>query len=126
MDRQDKVERGLNALGKPIAFSEAFPTIGALRIEVEIRKDGPMGPADTRYFGIDRPPGEYVRCPRSSCVDGGWCIADFLRDMVAKGETTRQTGGICSGQERMNRSNFRKCLTHYSADIEIGYKNISP
>jgi hypothetical protein len=124
VDRQDKVERGLYIFGQPVPFSEAYPQIAGLKVTVEIRKDGPMGRTDTRYFGSEHPPGEYVRCPRSSCVDGGWCIGDTLREMVEKREAKRQTGGICLGRERMNRSNFRKCLTHFSADIEITYKDV--
>lgn len=122
MDRQDKVESGAYVFAQPIPFTKAFPTIKDLTIKVEIRKDGPMdGRPQTRIFSFQNPPGEYVRCSNSNCTDGGWCIGDILRDMVAKGELSRRTGGICSGQERMSRSTFRKCLTHFAAEITISY-----
>lgn len=122
MDRQDQVESGAYVFGQPTPFGKAFPSIKDLQIKVEIRKGGPMDShPDVRYYSIQYPPGEYVRCNRSSCTDGGWSIGDVLREMVAKGETHRKAGGICTGQERMNRSSFRKCLTQFTADITLTY-----
>lgn len=122
MDRQDKVNSGTYVFAQPVPFEKAFPSIKSLQIKVEIRTGGPMDARpDIRYYTSQNPPGEYVRCPRSSCTDGGWCIGDVLREMVAKGETSRKAGGICAGQERMNRSSFRKCLTLFSAEITIAY-----
>jgi len=122
MDRQDKVESGAFVFAQPTTFTKAFPTIKDLAVRVAIRKDGPMdGDPQTRFLTIQNPPGEYIRCSNSRCTDGGWCIGDVLRDMIAKGETSRKAGGICAGQERMNRSSFRKCLTHFSAEITISY-----
>jgi hypothetical protein len=126
MDRQDSVESGAYIFGQPVPPQQAFPTIASLKAKVLIRSGGPMdeNPRE-RYLSLESA-SEYVRCPRSSCVDGGWCIADAIRDMVAKNDTHRETGGICSGKERMNRSMFRKCLTHFHAEIDITYKPAEP
>lgn len=122
MDRQDQVESGAHLFGQPTPFAKAFPTIKNLQIKVEIRTGGPMDSRpDIRYYTIQNPPGEYIRCPRARCTDGGWSIGDILREMVVKGETNRKAGGICAGQERMNRSSFRKCLTLFSAEISVEY-----
>jgi hypothetical protein len=124
MDKQDAVEKGLLLFGPPATFAKAFPTISDLKATVWIRQDGPMdGDPQQRHFSIGTPPGEYVRCPKMACTDGGWCIGDVLRDMVSKHETRRKAGGLCSGRQRMNRTMFRECLTQFTADIELTYKD---
>ncbi len=123
MDKQDSVERGLFLFGQPTTFDKAFPTIATLKATVWIRQGGGMdGNPQERHFATGNPPGEYIRCPKIGCTDGGWCIGDVLRDMVAKRETHRKAGGICSGKQRMNRSMFRECLTHFTSEIELTYK----
>ena len=126
MDKQDKVERGLYVFGQPVPFKDAFPMLSDLRAHVQIRTGGPLDERpQERHFSLEYPPGEYVRCPKPGCTDGGWCIADVIREMVAKKETQRKSGGICTGRQRMGRSNFRECLTHFMADITIRYKETS-
>ena len=123
MDKQDALEKGLYLFGQPTTFDKAFPTIANLKATVWIRQGGPMDESpQERHFSIGNPPGEYIRCAKIGCTNGGWCIGDILRDMVAKKETHRKAGGICSGKQRMNRSMFRECLTHFMADIELSYK----
>lgn len=123
LDKQDKVERGLYVFGQPIPFKQAFPTITDLYVTVEIRVGGQLdGNPEEMSYTLANPPGEYIRCPRHDCTDGGWCIGDRLREMVAKGETEKDVGGICTGQERMNRRDFRKCLTLFNAKIKLTYK----
>lgn len=124
MDNQDQVDKGMFVFGQPVPFKQAFPTLADMKATVRIRVGGGMdGNPQTRHFSLDNPPGEYVRCPRAGCTNGGWNIADAIREMVQKGETHRETGGICLGQERMNRRDFRKCLTHFEADIDLTFKD---
>jgi hypothetical protein len=123
MDKQDAVDRGLFVFGESVSFSKAYPMVADLKVTVWIRTGGPMdGKPQERHFAIGNPPGEYIRCPKVGCTDGGWCIGDALRDMTDKRETHRKTGGICSGKQRMGRSTFRACLTHFTAEIELTYK----
>ena len=123
MDKQDAVDRGLSLFGQPTTFRQAFPAVATLKATVWIRQGGPMdGAAQERHFTIGNPPGEYIHCPKIGCTNGGWCIGDVLREMVSKQETQRRAGGICSGRQRMNRSMFRECLTHFTSEIELTYK----
>jgi hypothetical protein len=123
MDKQDSVERGLSLFGQPTSFGQAFPTVASLIVTVWIRQGGTLDDAPhEHHFSIGNPPGEYIRCSKTGCTNGGWCIGDVLREMVSKRETHRKAGGICSGRQRMNRSMFRECLTHFQANIELTYK----
>ncbi|HEY5297840.1 MAG TPA: hypothetical protein VIK59_07930 [Verrucomicrobiae bacterium] len=123
MDKQDSVERGSSLFGQSMPFIQAFPMLASLKATVWIRTGGGMDEnPQERHFALGNPPGEYIRCPKIGCTNGGWCIADVLRDMIAKRETHRKQGGICSGRQRMNRSMFRECLTHFMAEIELSYK----
>lgn len=122
MDKQDGIESGAYVFAQPTTFSDAYPSIKVLSIKVEIRKGGPMdGAPRVLHFSVQNPPGEYVWCTNPRCTDGGWCIGDVLREMVAKKETNKTSGGTCTGRERMNRSSFRECLTHFMAEITVSY-----
>jgi hypothetical protein len=124
MDKQDSVQKGLYLFGQPTTFSKAFPTVADFKITVWIRKGGREDGRPLRQpFTIDNPPGEFIRCPKSDCVNGGWCIGDILREMVSKNETYRKTGGTCTGKQRMNRSATRDCLTDFEADIELVFNS---
>ncbi len=123
MDKQDRVERGLGIFERPVPFAQAFPAVAEMRITVAIRLGGPLDQKpQKRHFSVQNPPGEYVRCPRASCTDGGWCIGDVLREMVSKRETLHKTGGVCSGRQRMNRKEFRDCLADFEVEIHVTYK----
>ena len=74
------------------------------------------------HFSTAHPPAEFIACGRSGCTGRGWRIADVLREMVAARESHREAGGICDGRERMSRSNYRSCLTHFEADIALTFK----
>jgi hypothetical protein len=113
----------MSLLSSPQTFGEAFPIIATLRATVRIKKGGQLdGHPSVQVFSLANPPGEFIACSKPGCTGRGWRIADALREMVAKHQTTLETGGICDGKERMSRSNYRSCLTHFEADIEVSYK----
>ena len=124
MDKQEAMDRGLHPfVGPPTTFAAAFPTIATLVITLEIREQGSTQPdPSTGFYSLDNPPGEFIRCPRgSSCRNGGWHVADIIRDMVSKRESSRQARGTCEGQEPMGRGSFRRCKSYFTADIRLTF-----
>jgi hypothetical protein len=123
MNKGVTIERGLSLFGQTIPFTQAFPMVANLKTTVWIRPHGRLEEnPQQRDFGLRSPPGEHIRCPNTECTNGGWCIGDILRDMIAKRETHRTAEGSCNGMWRTNGSKYRKCLTHFTAEIELGYK----
>jgi hypothetical protein len=124
MNKGITIERGLSLFGQTLPFTRAFPMVAILKTTVWIRPYGRREEnPQQRHFGRRGPPGEHIRCPNTECTNGGWCIGDIVRDMIAKRETHRTAEGSCNGWRRTNDSEYRKCLTHFTAEIELGYKS---
>jgi hypothetical protein len=117
------VGRKMSSFGQSIPFAQAFPMLAALKTTVWIRPHGGTeeNPQE-QHFKFRKPPGEYIRCPKKGCTNGGWCIGDIVRDMIARRETHQKIEGKCNGLQLVIGPKFRKCGTHFTAEIELGYK----
>jgi hypothetical protein len=122
MNKRVANERGLSLFGQSMPFTQAFPSVEILKTTVWIRPHGRTeeNPQE-RHFDLRRPPGEYISCPNSECTNGGWCIGDIIRQMIATREEHRLVDGVCNGRRRTNVSEFRACPTHFTAEIDLEY-----
>jgi hypothetical protein len=117
------VERKMSLFGQSLPFAQAFPMVAGLEATVWIRPFGSteQNPQE-RHFGLRNPPGEHVLCPKKGCTNGGWCLGDVMRDMIAKRETHRQVEGKCNGKQFVVGPKYRDCGTHFTAEIDLAYK----
>jgi len=123
MSKQDDLEHGRFLFRGKCTFHEAFPTIKTLSITVRIYLKGKnLGPSETRYFTLESPPSQFIRCPRVNCRDGDWDICTVLHDMVRVKQLSATESGICSGKEYIGRKPGRECLTFFEADISMTLK----
>ena len=68
---------------------------------------------------------EYLTpCDNSTCQGGGFPIHEIVRDMITKKESRREVPTIiCAGNEKMGRSQFRRCLHHAGpVQFEVEYE----
>lgn len=117
-------------LGKTSSFSEAFPEIETLGVEVTEKGDDVRGLRGERgertyHFTHERPPGEYVDCSNDICYNGGFRIASHLRHMTRQRETEGEFSATCQGYEGSpkGQKKYGPCMHHFEAEIEITYKD---
>jgi hypothetical protein len=113
----------VHLLGGQTDFSSAFPIVKSLMVSVKVQKGGVLDQNPKELvFSMQNPPGEMIHCTNPKCSGGGLSIAEYLREMVARKETKRETFAVCKGRERMSRSTHRPCLAHFNAVIELAYE----
>lgn len=107
---------------KKAPFSEAFPEIADVRIEVEIGH-GYSG-SDKRVYSGQYLPGEYVDCNNSLCYNGGFSIGQVLRDMVRARVADKEGSAICKGYEGSpkGRRKYRDCLNYFRYKVHVEYR----
>ena len=108
--------------GQKVPFSQAFPEIADIRIEVEIGTAPSGNPK--RFYSGHHLPGEYVDCDNSLCYNGGFSIGEVLRDMVRKREADREGRAICAGYEGSpkGRRKYRDCLNFFRYKVHVDYR----
>jgi hypothetical protein len=121
--KQVAVGRKMSLFGQSIPFARAFPMLAGLETTVWIRPHGSTeeNPQE-RHFGFRNPPGEHIQCTKKGCTNGGWCIGDVMRDMIARRETHRNVEGRCNGKQWVVGPKYRDCVTHFAAEIQLAYK----
>jgi hypothetical protein len=121
------VEKKMSLFGQSIPFTQAFPMVKSLTIKVQICPHGSTeeNPQE-RHFKLSNPPPERLHCPKSGCTNGGWCLGDIMRDVIARRETHRKVEGKCSGRQWVVGPKYRECVTHFRAEIELAYKPEAP
>ena len=109
--------------GRKVPFSEAFPEIADLRVEVEMGVKRHGNPQ--RVYTLRNLPGEYIDCNESLCYNGGFSIGEILRDMVSAGETERKENRICKGYHGSpkGRRKYKDCLNFFQIQVQIQYKD---
>lgn len=120
---QDRLSEGQTIFGPPqvTSFETAFPQIATLKIvATESGHEVRYGDNTHTYTGSI---GEYINCSNAFC-DGGYHIAQLIREMVAKKETHRESTLLCKGNETSPKGHriYKKCMNGLSVDIEITYK----
>lgn len=106
--------------GKKATFTEAFPEISDIRIEVTRQRDHRKS---TEV--ITGQVGEFIDCTNSLCYNGGVSIGSVLRDMRDKGEKYREDTLSCRGFEGSpkGRRRYGPCWTIFKVRINIEYKD---
>jgi hypothetical protein len=118
----DVFREGNFLLASRVSFSEGFPSIRELRVEVAESGQGvrtSYGPA----LLTEKTCGEYFDCSNTLCVNGGFSIGSILRDMVKAGETERQVTRFCQGYEGSpkGRRNYGPCDDSFDVTVKILY-----
>jgi hypothetical protein len=127
-DHRMKASDRFNATEFPFArkvpFSEAFPEIASIRVELSQTGEGTYDWDRNRVFTTETFPGEYVDCTNRICYNGGISLGRILRDMVAKKESHREGAELCQGNEASPKGHsiYRKCLNRFEYKIDIEYK----
>ena len=109
--------------GDKVPFSEAFPTIKDLQIQV-VTSAGitKFDRKETRTYSIQFPPPAYISCPKGGCTGNGFHVQRLLSGMVARKETEKTENKMCDGQEKMGRGKYRSCIGNFSVTVKIEYQ----
>lgn len=115
--------------GHEVAFTEVFPQIANLRIQVdqvEAIWGQPRSPGP-HVFSMDRQPGEVVDCQDPRCYGGGLQLGELLRDVVRQKRTELETSKRCCGYEGSPKGQrrYRNCLTLFKVRIQLTYREES-
>ena len=111
-------------LGKTSSFSDAFPAIAELFVEVQEHGDHtPKWSSKTTYTHTN-PPGECVNCSNSRCYNGGFGLAAMIRNIGYSKQTELQKTVHCQGYEGSpkGRKNDGPCDQYFEVVIRIVYK----
>lgn len=109
--------------GDKVPFSEAFPTIKELQMEV-VTSAGitKFDHKETRTYSTKFPPPAYIPCPKGGCTGNGFDVQRLLSKMVARKETETKEHKMCDGQEKMGRGQSRSCVGNFSVTVTIEYQ----
>ncbi len=109
---------------EPVSFDECFPQIRD--IDVEVVESG-LGVGDnsrvSRYSKEDIE--EHVACSSPLCHNGGFRLADIIRNMVRRGDREFQATRECQGKRgspRGRNKNRNCCGNSFRIKITIEYK----
>lgn len=106
--------------GAPVAFSEAYPDVVSLRVEIETASLGSRG---SWVVSLDDFPGEVLECCQDmKCHDGGFPLMKFLRPHLAARSTVAEGGIGCCGHQVLMRKR-RPCSQHFRAKAAIEYRD---
>lgn len=111
--------------GQKVSFTEAFPQIADIKIEVKRSGRGVDEWNKISSYEMKRLPGEYIDCTNPLCYNGGFSIGSILRDMVGNKLTEKTENAICQGNEGSlkGRRVYRRCLNFFQIKVSIEYKN---
>ena len=124
---QDRLGLGQTVFGPPqlTSFGEAFPQIQTIQVvATESGQDVNWDRNTHTYSGtLD----EYIRCSNTLC-NGGFRIADLIRDMVTKHDTHRDDTLLCGGNETSpgGRRIYKPCSNSLQIAVDITYKEQMP
>lgn len=119
-DAQSRLEKSVPLFGKT-TFLAQYPQVASLSLEIRAFPIS-FGQAETYYYSLDRPPGQYCPCPNHQCSGGGWDMGSFLSSLIRQRLESGEDGGPCIGGERMNRRDMRSCHYSFKAKATIKYK----
>jgi len=123
MKASDVFNTSTPVFGKKTTFDKAFPEIADVKVEVTESGEGVTQFTHKRSYSESRL-GEYIDCSNPACYNGGFHIADILREMVRNKQADLTTTAICQGHEGSpkGRKIYRKCLNHFQIKVHIGYR----
>jgi hypothetical protein len=119
---QDRLTEGQTIFGPPrvSSFSQVFPQIEGLKIvATESGHEVNYGQNTQTYTGSV---GEYIRCSNHFC-NGGFKIAEVIRQMTKINEPHREDTLICGGSETSpkGRRVYKRCMNSLRVVVDIKY-----
>ena len=117
---QDVFENTKFFFGKQASFAETFPEIEQVIVEVvEFGKDT-LSEASIYKKDTLR---EYINCSNRFCYNGGFNVANILRNMIKDKQTDCETKQFCQGYEGSpkGKKRYRSCLNSFKIKIHLDY-----
>ena len=111
---------------KPCSFSEAFPEIEDIQIELSEEGKEINDYDRTFFFNMRNPPGEYADCHNPHCYNGGIRIGQILRHMVATGKSDYSASERCQGYEGSpkGRRKYGSCDNWFSLKVRLKLRKL--
>ena len=108
-------------LGRPTSFSNAFPTVADVRVDVAEENCGQVV-REMVFTGATG--GEYVDCSNPLCYNGGFRLGQTLRFMVERKATDDEFSVSCRGYEGSpkGRIKYDKCMRRFRVKVHITLK----
>lgn len=105
-------------------FSETFPEIKDLRIEVHEYGPNILPNSGLRIYSKDNFPGEYIDCSNEFCFKGGFSIGDIIRRMVNDKQIDLRQVIMCQGNwaSPKGKRKYRRCGNHIFINLHIELK----
>lgn len=130
MKAQDVFNKTEFVFGKKTTFSEAFPEVKNITLEIE--EDGkkptyyshlPDASVKKRVYRKDNFPGEFVNCSNPLCYNGGVRIGLIIDSMTSSKDTKYEKVFFCQGYEGSpkGRKRYRDCINRFKVKITIEY-----
>jgi hypothetical protein len=121
---QDVFNQGNYFFAQKVGFSQAFPEITNLKVEVNESGDGVSRFSGGLAIYDQNLVGEFINCSNPLCYNGGIRIGFKLGEMVRKKETQGQFSGSCQGYEGSPKGTkkYRDCCNYFQVKIFIKYK----
>ena len=106
------------------SFTEAYPTIAKLRVEVTESDLGVDKPKYTRTF-TEGNFSHAVNCHNSLCYRGGVELGWIIHDMVRNKQTDLEETKLCQGYEGSpkGKSRYGSCLHMFHIKALVEYKD---
>src|SRR4051812_34663164 len=82
--------------GQKVPFSEAFPEIETISVEIKESGTGVHDPSRVRVYNAI---GEHVNCSNPICYNGGFSIGEIVRQMTHNNQEFTETYELCQGYE---------------------------
>jgi len=135
----DIFEKAESIFQKKMSFSEAFPQIDNISIEIKEYENGIRSDKEKDFwnkisnsisyphinkYSISYTPGEYIDCSNSLCYNGGFSIGEIIRSMIRRNEEVREDSILCQGYEGSpkGRRKYGDCPHEFDYKIIIKYK----
>ena len=126
MKASDVYRESKSLLPKTASFSDVFPEIKDLSIEIE-QDSFHNKKLDTikSFYDIKNPPGPFIDCDNPFCYNGGFNIGNILKYMIVRKETEEENTISCQGYEGSPKGRRKDddCLNQFNYKIKIKYKN---
>lgn len=118
---QEVFDKSVPVFGSKGPFSEAYPEIETVQIEVE--EYNFQGHFKTHHRSENNV-SEFVNCSNPMCYGGGVCVGfDVIGYMVAKKLTEYEGEKVSCGRREGTSSRDRRCLHSFKVRAKIKYKD---
>ena len=107
-----------------VSFSEAFPQIKNIRVEVEEDGEGIYELSRKRIYSKENM-GEFINCSNPQCYNGGFRIGDIIRNIVENKSGEHETDRYCQGYEGSpkGKKRYGSCFNKFNIKVQITYND---